>query len=180
MKMRTVVLLILAGIMLTSCLGAYSPLPITGELIAPPGSEVYAVHIGSTVNGIKAALAGRSGTYILQRKDVIMFGWSIKDAWAFATVSAKSGSPIKNFAHVAKTGNLVNCKTFTELVSLLKYNGWKAIPASAVPVGLKTAVASSTVAELMRWAGNTMTSFLVVPVGAVTPPDELMNQEVLQ
>lgn len=176
MKMRVIVLFLILGMLGSACAAISFP----GAVIAPPGSEVYAVHIGSTVNGIRSAINMNAGTSILARKDLMMFVWTIEDAWAFVTVSAKSGSPIKDLAIVSKAGNLVNCKTMKELISVLKMNGWKSVPASAVPNALKVAVNGATVAELMRWAGNTLSTFLVLPVGAVLPPEYILYEGVLQ
>lgn len=131
--------------------------------IPPVPNEVYPLQSGSTIVGIGRAINGRFGTVILNNGSNYVFGWTIKDAWAFACVSAGGANCAQELSKLQ--GNLVNIKSMRDVANhLVDNHGWKFVAAEALPQSLKLAYMEAATIYSATSLGETM--FLVMPAGA--------------
>ena len=132
---------------------------------APPDGVLYALQPGSTMAGIRAAMQAAPHTQIMVKDSVYMFAWPLDNGWAFATIG-KNITAQEFFQMTGGKGQMANNKTISDLAKFLANNGWKSIPASAVPVALREAfgVAVAEVSTALASAGVTLVSFMVMPV----------------
>jgi hypothetical protein len=144
---------------------------ITRGVAPAVDGNVYSLQLGSTLHGIRAALAEKSGTMILAKDDLILFMWGVHDGWAFAGINAKTQSAVNVMKQVMAGANLVNINTMRDLAAFLKEHGFEVVTASQVPQVVHAAVGSST-GWLARLAGS-MPTVLVLPVGVLLTPEEL-------
>jgi hypothetical protein len=133
--------------------------------VAPIGSNVESLQIGSTLWGMQQAIAGKAGTTMLMKDSAILFVWNVQDGMAFAAINGASREPIKEFVQIAKQGNLVNVKTMNDLCQFLSINGWKAVTAAEVPATVKAALATGAFAQMAQ----SMVTFVVIPEGLEVP-----------
>ena len=179
MKTKIFVLVILIAVLvLSACSVSPSGQIVEGNLIAPETGQVYALHLRSTLHGMKQASVGAAGTKLFRNKNLITFVWTLKDGWAFATINLSTKQPIQHFANVAGNANFVNVKTMKDVVRIMGENGWKMIPASALPTSVVTALHGG-----MSWLttmANSMVSFFVVPAGAFMTPEILQGYEQVE
>jgi hypothetical protein len=176
MKIKiSVFIMLIVALILSACSIGFDGQIVEGNLVAPETGQVYALHLRSTLYGMQQAAKGVHGTKIFQNGNLITFVWSLKDGWAFATINTASKAPVQSFAAIAKNASFVNVKTMKDLISAMSLDGWKVIPASALPTAVTTALSGS-----MSWlvtAANSMTSFLVLPAGAFATPEILQEYE---
>lgn len=145
------------------------------QSVAPLDGQVYAVQPGSTVWGIRAALASKSNTMILAKDQMYLFVWNIRDGWAFAGLNASGRGATEIADDILSGGNFVNIKTMSQLSNMLKANGWQAVAASQVPNVIHSAVATSS--NWLTIMSGGLPTFVVVPAGIFVIPDGLMGDE---
>jgi hypothetical protein len=112
--------------------------------ISPPLGKLYVVTTNSTIQGMKDAAMGRSGTAILQKGDLVLFGWSIEDGWAFTIINTQNRLAHTKLADIYQKGYLTACKTFSCLVDTLQNNGWKIIAGKEIPNSIRWALTANT------------------------------------
>lgn len=145
-------------LVIVAMLGAI--LACAGEGAVIMDGNVYGLQLGSTLWGIKAALAEKSGTFIMNKDNLYMFGWAIKNGWAFSVIDPNKLSAVEDMTKIFN-GNQVNVKTMTGLVDFLKANGWQIISASEVPAAIATS--ATNVSAWLVGLSKGLVSFLVVP-----------------
>lgn len=175
MKIQILLIVMLLSVIVLSACG--TPI-VEGASILPSDGQVYALHLSSTLRGMKQASIGASGTSLFTKGDLTTFIWTLKDGWAFATINISTRQPIQNFANVARNANFVNVADMTDVVKVMLKNGWEIIPASALPTSVITALHGG-MSWLTTLAGS-MTSFFVVPAGILVTPELLQGYEQIQ
>lgn len=175
MKIKILLIAMLLSVMVLS---ACSPPIVEGASILPSSGQVYALHLSSTLHGMKQASIGATGTSLFTKGDLTTFIWTLKEGWAFATINVSTRQPIQNFANVARNGNFVNISDMRGIVEVMLINGWEKIPAAALPTSVITALHGG-MSWLTTLAGS-MTSFFVVPAGVFLTPEILQGYEQIQ
>lgn len=175
MKIKILLFVMLLSVVVLSACG--SPI-VEGAAILPSDGQVYALHLRSTLHGMKQASLGAAGTSLFTKGDLTTFIWTLKDGWAFATINVATRQPIQNFANVARNANFINVADMRGVVEVMLRNGWEKIPASALPTSVITALHGG-----MSWLttlSGSMTSFFVVPAGVFMTPEILQGYEQIQ
>lgn len=136
--------------------------------------QVLSVQARTALWGIKQAVSGAGGTFILQKNDMFMFFWGQDGGIYFVVVDTAKKAAIESLQQVVDCGgNYANCKTFTELFKALTEAGWtKTLPA-ALPKVFYNAVSQSPAAWLMSLANGTMPTFVFVPAAMLNQPSIL-------
>lgn len=139
---------------------APSLMSCSGEVLPPADMQAVPLQLRSTVWGIEQAMAGRTGSIMMMKDNLLLFGWGIKDGWGFALMNS-STRPIHNYSEVIPKGSIVNARTMKDFVTCLERGGWKVVTASQLP---------QTFAWILKTASlvlaNSLTTFLVVPASA--------------
>lgn len=135
--------------MLTGCMAFQGGAVVPPQ---PPDAQVYALQIGTTIYGIRDALAGAPGSQIWMKDNMMTFMWSVKgqgvgmyliDIKTFATANS-----LQELLSKAGLGNLTNYKTAEDFRNFLSTNGWKIITAEEVcrQAGIAASAAMETAA----------------------------------
>lgn len=149
--------------------GTFAAIRNATPQVVPPDGEVYALHAGSTLNGMRSALSGNQGTMILMKDQMVTFMWSVDKGWAFATLNGASKSAVQDFAQMAGgKGNLVNFKTMTDVRVFLENQGWSKVDPSQVPDVIKIGLGAAS--GWISAVASNMTTFIVLAPG-FTPPE---------
>jgi len=169
-------LLVLSLIALSGCTvdSAGRVVNEASSVIAAEG-QVIPLQLRSTLWGMQQAMGEGAGTMLLQKDSLVTFVWSLRGGWAFAVIDTSSETAVYDFARIAKNGNIVNPKTMSDLTQYLQDNGWKTIPASALPPSVVSALSGG--ASWLTFLATSMTTFLVVPADLLTSPDILREYE---
>lgn len=132
--------------------------------------QVAAIGARTALWGIKQAVDGTAGTFILQKDNLFMFFWGQDGGMYFVIVDTAKQTAIQSLQEVIDCGgNYANCKTFAQLFDALLKSGWtKALPAS-LPKVFYTAVSQTPTSWLLGLA-NTMPTFVFVPAAALDSP----------
>lgn len=149
--------------------------------VAPGGSTILEIGLGSTVYGVMRSLEGYPGTRILisPERDIVLFTWALEDGVAFVAMNAKKALPIQDFLERAGgRGNFTNIKTAQHLGKYLCDNGWKVVTAAELPAAFKVALSTSIKTALD--AAQVWTTYIVVPAGAFESVEALKAYEEVQ
>jgi hypothetical protein len=143
-----------------------------------PG-EAYAARINTSLYAIQEAMRGAplaqrwldpTGRYLaalLPREN----------AWFMGFVDLKARSMFTICQQLQNCGSFVNAQSASELAQAMKDNGWKLIPASQIPMGIR-----SYFLNKMGWLGRayflrlqgTVTSPIFVPMGTFLVPETIL------
>jgi len=145
-----------------------------GQPAIQPG-QVETLQLRSTLWGIQQAALGRPGTMLLMKEQVVVFMWTVKDAWAFVGVNLASAPSAVDFAGVVKEANLVNANEMDDVASFLKDLGYTRVSPDKLPPLILTAATQGS-GWLVGMAQN-MVTVLVVPAGIFTLPEEYQDYE---
>jgi len=155
--MKAPIVIAIISLLLSACAGAALP--------PPPDGEILALQVGTTVNGIRAALGEIPGTFIMMRDTGnVVFIWPLKEGWAFTAINTASKQTLDIAGDIARGGNFCNCKTIADLVDALMKNGWKVVVAKEVPAIVWEGY--GTVANWLVALSNIMPTFVFVPFDA--------------
>ena len=161
---------VLLIVFLTFAVSSCSPARIVDTMPSVADGEVLAVYGRTAIWGIEQALQGAGGSGILQYKnsDLYAFWWKGSGGMYSVFVDFKNQQIIRSIADIAKVGgNFTNSKTFQEFAHTLEQNGWKAIPASAVPQAFKSLFSLGT--SWVMTMSQSLVSVFVVPATALEP-----------
>jgi hypothetical protein len=142
-----------------------------------PG-EAYAARINTSLYAIQEAMrdaplaqrfldpTGRYLAALLPREN----------AWYIGFVDLKARSMFTICQQLQNCGSFVNAQSASELAQAMKDNGWKLVPASAIPSGIRSyflyKMGWLQRAYFLRLQG-TITSPLIVPVGTFLVPEAI-------
>lgn len=157
------IVMVLLAPSLVSCAG--NAPNVIQDSIAPLNNQVIALQLGSTVWGMKQAMMNAPGTLLVMRDNCIVFGWAVKDAFAFVGVNATTLEGSSTLEAVIGKGNVVNAKTMSEFSKFLAQEGFKPITAEQVPEALRVILAGTT-STMGKFLGGYKT-FLVLPAGLI-------------
>jgi hypothetical protein len=172
---KVVFVFVILALLVAACSAGFDGKIAEEAMKVPATGQVFPLQLRSTLWGMQQAVREFSGTSILQKDNLVTFIWNVRSGWGFAVIDTSSHTAVQDFAKVAGNGNLVNPTSISDLVSYLKENGWKAIPASSLPRTIVQALLGSS-SWLTQLAAN-MTTFLVLPAGVLTTPDVLQEYE---
>lgn len=120
---------------------AFSGARIVDTVPQVADGQVLAIHGRTAIWGIEQALKSSANTGILQynQTDLYLFWWKGSGGMYSTFVDFKNQRVIESLKEISRVGgNFTNAKTFQEFVHELEANGWKSIPASAVPSAFRT------------------------------------------
>jgi len=153
-----IVLLLVLSFGLQSCAAVSLP----SNFAPPMVDRVVPLASGSVVNGITRALQGKPGTEILIQDSKIMFVWFYESVGAgFFGLDLKNSSIVDIRKLVEQGGQLSSWKTAADLVNWMKTNGWKAVPAAELSLGLKSALLGAINARISTLLGL----YILLPSG---------------
>jgi hypothetical protein len=124
-------------------------------------AAVYQVGAGETIAGMRAAMAGQAGTFIMQQNNLVLLAWPNWSSYSFAVLDISGRVNDLNGLHI-------DTYNFSAMVKSLETGGWKYIEPAAVPAALAKALAAYSV-ELVMAGVQSLPSVLVVPVMVLTP-----------
>jgi hypothetical protein len=119
---------------------------------------------------MQMAIQGHSGTAMWMKGGNVVFGWCLKDAWAFVSINHLTMADNSDeVVMLLEKGNVTNCAHMNCIGQLLQNNGWKAIGPTAISPALRAAImGASTVLAVSQ----SLVSILVLPPGAIYMLDE--------
>jgi hypothetical protein len=126
---------------------------------AQPG--VMPLGAGETLAGLRSAMAGQPGTFIMQRGDLILLAWPNWSSYSFAIMDISGRA--NDLA-----GLSLNTFSFSEMIKSLEGGGWKYISPGAVPAALAQALGAYTI-ELVMAGVQSLPTVMLVPVTVLTP-----------
>jgi len=144
-----------------------------------PG-ELYAARMQSTLYSIQQAFSGNPNSQIWQdaaKRYIVTLLPNGGNAWHMGVVDLQTRSMFMLCQALQNCGSFMHAETASELAQAMKDAGWKLIPASAVPSGIR-----SYFLYRMGWLRNafwvrlqgTVTSPLVLPVGTFFIPQSIL------
>ncbi len=142
--------------------------------IAPSDNQVVSMQLNSTLWGIRQALAGAPGAYIMSRGDCMLFMWQIEDAWAFAGINIEKAQAMRELAVISK-GNVVNVNTMSDMVKWLEEGGWKVVPSAGLSEATRLFISAS-----LSYTASAMPTFLVLPAGMFLPDESLDKYRLVE
>ena len=147
------------------------------DVIGP--GEAYAARINTSLYAIQEAMrdapltqrfldpTGRYLAALLPRDN----------AWYIGFVDLKARSMFTICQQLQNCGSFVNAQSASELAQAMKDNGWKLIPASQIPTGIRTYFLNKmgwlSRAYFLRLQG-TVTSPILVPFGTFLVPETIL------
>ncbi len=173
MKSYLPVYLIVLMVVVSSvaCFGAVTVAPS----IAPQEGYVEVMQLRSTLWGIQQAALGKSDTLLLMKDQVVVFLWSVRDAWAFAGVNLNGQPEAVDLASQITKANLVNARDMSDIAKYLNGLGFQQITPDKLPPVLVTAIAQG--AGWLAEMAQRMVTVLVVPAGFFMLPEEYRDYE---
>lgn len=166
------VAVVILSMLMSGC--AAVSIPQYGALPMQPGSTIY---------GVREALRGATGTGVFMKDGMYLLSWSVKESGtAFAVLNGKPDPEwaYREFQWISQgKGTLVSWDSFNAITKAAYDNGWKQIPYTAVPAGMRVAVASA--ASLTVVAQTALPTIFVIPTfileDMMNDPLKLINQE---
>lgn len=149
-------------------------------LPVPPVGDVWLASQGTTTYWVNQAFNGANFTQILtngQGSYFIMWNPSGANGVGFTLVNeaGANGSVVIDWMKATGgKGNLVNFKDANGVITYMKDQGWKAIPAAEVPAALKAtwSTFAQSIAQGLLNFGSSLISIIIVPINVI--PDELL------
>lgn len=148
---------------------------VVQETIAPSSGYVELVQLRSTLWGIEQAVMGKSGTMLFMKDQVVVFMWSVKDAWAFAGVNFAGQPQAVDFAAQVQKANLVGAKDMRDIARFLETLGFTRVTPDKLPPVLTAAAAQG--AGWLAEMAQRMVTVLIIPAGLFIMPEEYQQYE---
>lgn len=153
-KLFTIALLL--SLLLSACAAVHS------------GTGMTAIGASETISGMRRALGGAPGTFVMQGKDAFLLAWPRGSSYAF-TVIGNGSLPAFNSTRA-------NPLALTRLVQDLEADGWKITTPAAIPAYVADALKAYTIEAVMA-GSQTLPTILVIPViidfAPPVPPQEV-------
>jgi len=133
-------------------------------LISLACASVYPLDFYSTVAGMRAAAAGRSGTAIYAGHNLYVMVWPHRGQYAFAVIN-QSGDLVDDLLKMVNA-NGVNVFRMSDLIRWMEANGFKQIDPKSLPINITSVLLSQVLAAVANGSRALITP-LILPAGAL-------------
>lgn len=151
--------LILLVFLLNSCMGVsnYSPALSSGDVLE--------ISYSSTVAGMKMAVQGAEGTFVMVKDGLTTLIWPMRgcNGVGFVVLDTEQGAFLDQWKYVSAKGNFTSGSSMTAMADyLVNKAGWKLIPATQLAEGIKTAVLAEAGKDTWITIASRIPVFMVV------------------
>lgn len=133
-------------------------------LISLACASVYPLDFYSTVAGMRAAAAGRSGTAIYEGHNLYVMIWPHRGQYAFAVIN-QQGDVVDDLLRMVNA-NGVNVFRMSDLIKWMEGNGFRQVDPKALPVSVTSVLLSQMMAYVANGSRALITP-LIIPAGAL-------------
>jgi hypothetical protein len=128
-------------------------------LISLACASVYPLDFYSTVAGMRAAAAGKSGTAIYAGQNLYVMIWPHRGQYAFAVIN-QQGDVVDDLLRMVNA-NGVNVFRMSDLIKWMESNGFRQVDPKALPVNITTVLLSEMMAAVARGSRSLITPILI-------------------
>ncbi len=133
-------------------------------LVSLACASVYPLNFYSTVAGMRAAAAGRSGTAIYEGHNLYVMIWPHRGQYAFAVIN-QQGDLVDDLLRMVNA-NGVNVYRMSDLIRWMESNGFRQVDPKALPVSITSVLLSQVMAAVANGSRALITP-LILPAGAL-------------
>lgn len=141
-----------------------STLIILLGLLSLACASVYPLDFYSTVAGMRAAAAGKSGTAIYAGQNLYVMIWPHRGQYAFAVIN-QNGDIVDDLLRMVNA-NGVNVFRMSDLIKWMESNGFQQVGPKSLPVSVTSVLLSQMMAYVANGSRSLITP-LIVPAGAL-------------
>lgn len=127
--------------------------------LAGCGAVAWPMPISDTLQGMRRAASGGPGTFAYMRESRVVLGWAAGQDKVAVILLDSTGKLLK-IGELSNT-KLLSLKSAAEFAQWAAGNGWKAVPASGLPVALVGAINQAGYLVALGSAG--LPSVLLIP-----------------
>jgi hypothetical protein len=137
-------------------------------------SFVLGLTYAATMEGLKAAVAGNAGTFVMSKGNFMAFFWEVGKYPAFTVMDITVEKPIEYFlTDLGGKGVKADLKGVSDLINYMKDTGWQSVPKGYIPKFVVDAIQSQPT-WLAMMGTELLPTFILLPTWA--DPDEVIAE----
>lgn len=158
-KYAEILTLVLLALLLNSCMSVsnYAPPLVSGDVLE--------VSYNSTLAGMKLAVQGTEGTFVMIKDGLTTLIWPMRgcNGVGFVVLDTEQGAFLDQWKYVSAKGNFTAGSSMTAMTDyLVNKAGWKLIPATQLADSIKIAIMSEAGKDTWITLANRIPVFLIV------------------